>query len=140
MLTTVVGIIIALAVTPVIAYEIYALVTYRTKAEAECTEIREIISGKGKHKKTTYQAVFHFSQGEQGEESSLNREVSPNEFKVGNTYPVWFRSKKPSVCVESRRKIVATLAMLCVVEIAMITFVMHMYSAADLANTLMHLN
>ncbi|MCI6794410.1 MAG: hypothetical protein MR581_00210 [Lachnospiraceae bacterium] len=140
MLTTVVGVIFILSVSLLTAYEIYAFAAFRTRTEAECTEVRALTTGKGKHQKTTYRAVFSFLQGEEKKQSSLNREVGQKEFQVGNRYNIWIRSKHPAICVESRKKIGVTLAVLCLVEIGMIAFVMHMYSAADLANTLMHLS
>lgn len=140
MLTTVVGIIFIVSVSLLIGYEIYAFAVYRVKTEAECTEVQEITSGKGKHQKTTYRAVFSFPQGEDRQQSRMIREVGREEFRVGSTYPIWIRRDRPATCVESRKKIGITLAVLCVVEIGMIAFVMHMYSAADLAYTLQQLS
>ena len=65
MLTTVVGVIFILSVSLLIAYEIYAFAAFRTRTEAECTEVRALTTGKGKHQKTTYRAVFSFLQGEE---------------------------------------------------------------------------
>ena len=140
MLTTVVGVIFILSVSLLIAYEIYAFAAFRTRTEAECTEVQALTTGKGKYQKTTYRAVFSFLQGEEKKQSSLNREVGQKEFQVGNRYDIWIRSKHPAICVESRKKIGVTLAVLCLVEIGMIAFVMHMHNAAELANTLMHLS
>ena len=140
MLTTVVGAIFVLSVSLLIAYEVYAFVAFRTRTEAECTEVKTFTTGKGKHQKTTYRAVFSFLQGEERKQSSLNREVGKKELQVGNRYNIWIRSKHPAICVESRKKIGVTLAVLCLVEIGMIAFVMHMHNAAELANTLMHLS